>query len=487
MASYSGFARFGNLSKEFLRAGGKFLQKYLSLIAWIGLVCWFVRTMDSNRRWQDNRIISNDVISYYAYLPALFVHHDLKLEFVKKDREFYLTNCMFWPEDLPNGELLIKTTMGMSLFYSPFFFIAEMQAEKMGEATDGFSAPYHWWICMGCLLYSIIGLWFLRLLLRRYFSEIAVATTMLLVALGSNYFYYATEETMLTHNVSFMLIAAFAYYTSKWHEEHRWKHAFAIGLVGGLIILVRPNNITIAMYFLLYGWVSLGNIRQQFIGLWSHRWQIIAMIGIAVLVFFPQLLYWKYVAGHWFTNPYTTERFYFAHPHILDGLLSYRKGWLLYSPVMIFSVVGLWFIYRNYRKYFLALLVFLLIHLYIIFSWWDWWYGGSFGARAMVDISPLLCLPFAAFFQWLFRLKSYRLIGVPIMALAIFTVVFFQVANFQYRHGMLHWVSMTRESYWYLFLKTDFSESDVQHLQTLFKLPDYDKAKRGEEEYPPRQ
>ena len=125
------------------------------------------------------KIITWDVTSYYGYLPAIFIHHDLSLDFIDTDGVDYAAKHQFWPERLnrdlerdPAGEIkVIKTTMGMSFMYAPFFFMAHGFAYLSKYESNGFSQPYEFFLVVSCLFYLFIGLFFLRKLLLFTFSE----------------------------------------------------------------------------------------------------------------------------------------------------------------------------------------------------------------------------------------------------------------------------------------------------------------------------
>ena len=92
----------------------------------------------SEKGWEKKPgLIYWDVVSYYAYLPATFIYNDLKLE---KGETF--EKGRFWPETTKNGEHVIKTTMGLSFLYAPFFGLAHLYAKFTGTECNGFSAPY---------------------------------------------------------------------------------------------------------------------------------------------------------------------------------------------------------------------------------------------------------------------------------------------------------------------------------------------------------
>ena len=48
-----------------------------------------------------------------------------------------------------------------------------------------------------------------------------------------------------------------------------------------------------------------------------------------------------------------------------------------------------------------------------------------------------------------------------------------------YKHGIISFDGMTKEAYWYTFLKKSYSESDLLYLETLIKHPDYEQMKKG--------
>ncbi len=87
-------------------------------------------------------MIDWDITSYYGYLPAFFIHNDLKLDFTIGKEDYYANKHQYWPEKAPNGGKVMKMTMGLSMLYSPFFLLGHLTAKLNGLETDGFSEPY---------------------------------------------------------------------------------------------------------------------------------------------------------------------------------------------------------------------------------------------------------------------------------------------------------------------------------------------------------
>jgi hypothetical protein len=212
-----------------------------------------------NNNWKrEQGVIGNDVISYYAYLPATFIFHDIKLE----KQETYEKGT-FWPETLPNGSKVIKTTMGLSILYSPFFFAAHFYEKLFGDSAFGYSNTYQLGLLIAALFYFFIGIIFLKKILRTYFSDKITAITILAVALGTNLLYYVSGEGAMSHVFNFALFNVFIWLTILWEKDKKVSLLLLIGAIAGLISLVRPSNIIILLFFFLFGVYSKNTFTER--------------------------------------------------------------------------------------------------------------------------------------------------------------------------------------------------------------------------------
>jgi len=445
------------------------------------MLCTFV----SLKRWSyvetRQKIIMWDVTSYYCYLPAAFIHHDVSLEFTRRGNDHsYEENHQYWYQTAPNGSRVIKFTMGMAVMYSPFFFIAHTTAHLLDFKADGFSTPYEFFIALSSLVYLFIGLLYLRKTLLLYFTETITGVTLICVLLGTNLYYYTTTEPAMSHAYSFAVVAVFIYHCIKWHLFPTLKRSIYIGLLFGLIVLIRPINIILIIFPVLFSIHSKETLLLKINFLKNNFKYLIIAAFMAMLVFIPQLIYWKQLTGEWFFYSYLEEHFYFNHPHVWLGLFSFRNGWLIYSPIMIFSLIGIYFLFKSKSNFSFSVLVFVLFQVYVCYSWWTWWYGGSFGSRPMIDFYALLALPMAAFFKTVFSKSKAILISTLTFFVLLICLSVFQ--TYQRRTGVIHWDSMTAEAYQKVFLKSELSHDDILELEQQLYHPDYDKAKAGEEE-----
>jgi hypothetical protein len=420
--------------------------------------------------FKKNHVIT-DVVSYYAYLPSAFIYHDLSLQYTDADKAFF--DYKIRPVKAPNGARIVKTSMGLSLMYAPFFGIGHLLAPHFGYHRDGFSAPYQVSIVVGVFIYLLIGFIFLRKVLLRYFSEGVTFITLLGLFLGTNLFYYSVIIPMMAHSFLFALGCIFMYYTIVFHEKATLKRAILLGFIAGLMTLIRPTMIFLLLFPVLYNVYSWNTLKEKIIFIGQNKKLLFPFALFFMLPIIPQLIYWKHYTGDWMFFSYVGERFFFDNPHIYEGLFGYRKGWLLYTPIMFFSVAGLLLLIAYRKEFFLAILIPVAILIYALLSWWSWWYGGSFGQRVFIDFYPLLALPFACFFQFILN-RKIRIQDFTFFITGV--LVFWNLfQTWEFNEGLLHYDSMTKESYWRGFFQT---MSNTQYWQSL-KQPNGYAAFRG--------
>lgn len=425
----------------------------------------------SVKRWRaEDWVWGHEMKAYYAYLPALHVLGDITLEKTEMTTDYY--GRFYFPQPGAVRGHVFKTTMGVALLETPFFLIAQSMAINCGYPMDGYSEPYRKMAIFAASFYAFFGLFFVRKTLRRFFSDAAVSLTILTLLLGTNLYYYTFHEAAMSHAYSFFLVSVFIQLTVSWHTRPRfWKMAL-LGLSLGLITLVRPVNGCMGLFFLLYRDPAQASLREKYALLFKHRKAVLFAAFCFVLALSPQLAYWKRTTGQWLYYSYGAETFYWSRPEILLGLFSYQKGWLVWTPVMWFAVLGLVGLKKSARGFFWPVAVALSVYIYIIFCWWSWWYGGGFGMRPMVDVSALLAIPLAVFFQYI--LKT-RILVLPVLGLWIFLLGLNVFQTNQYILGKLHWCGTTKKIYWQMFLN-DYPEQDFSGF---LKEPDVDDAMKG--------
>jgi hypothetical protein len=419
-----------------------------------------------------------DVNNYYSYLPAVILHQDLTFNYPHPNP--------YWLLKAPNGAGVQKGTCGMAVMYLPFFLIGHKIAINTGVPTDGYSGPYSDMVHYGTFFYSLIGFLFLRKTLLRYFNDNVVAITLLCLFFGTNLFYYTVAEGEMTHSYLFCLFSALLWYIIRWHETYKIRFTIYIGLLLGLVTLIRPTEIIVSLLFVLYDVNSLQSFKDK-VRLLLKKWPHLLVIAVCgLLVLSPQLIYWKWLTGDFLFFSYgTEERFFWGDPKFIDVLFSWRKGWLIYTPIMIFSLIGLFFGKRYIPKLNISFKVYFLINLYIISSWWCWWYGGSFGMRALIQSYCFLAFFFAACldrifsFEWKFSLPALGLKYLTVICLCLLISVNL-IQTWQYNKRLIHFDAMTKTAYWVTFCKFEHVGNDPERFWGSLRAIDYAKAQKGD-------
>lgn len=394
------------------------MQNWKSLFSLF--VCWaalFAALFFYYPKWNKGfteATISWDVSGYYYYLPATLIYQDLQhLSF--KDQiqlQYRPTGDFQQGYQLPNGNFVLKYSCGQAILYAPFFFVAHAYTSWSGQyPADGFSLPYQFMIAFGSLLVAFLGLFVLRRVLLRYFSDQSTAITLLLLILGSNYLEYASITGAMTHNYLFTLYALLLASTVRFYEKPTYWSALGIGAIIGLAALVRPTEIMTALIPILWGIRPdlRTSIAEKLLFFKSNLPKLALAVATCILIGSLQLIYWKSVSGDWLVYSYGDEQgFDWFSPHIWEGLMSYKSGWLMYSPMMVFSLIGLRHLYKQQKTTFLTPLIYSVLFIYVTFAWNIWWYGGSLGQRAMVQVYPVLALPMAAFIEAALQTRFWK-------------------------------------------------------------------------------
>lgn len=405
-------------------------------------------------------LIAWDQFGYYLYLPLIFIYHDLGMKnfsVVENLIHSYQPIQYFYQGiQLTDGSYALRYTSGLAILYSPGFFIGHLYAYLFNYPMDGFSPPYQYAILCWSVLFLLIGLYYFRLLLLYFFSDKITAIVLLVFYFGTNFLHMTTHwGILLVHTYLFTVFTIMLWHTIKWHAEHRFSSAIIIGITLGLSAIIRPTEVLSIIIPVLWGIKNVKDLKQKISSVFrNYLSHLIAAAAIIFLFACIQLGYWKNITGYFFFDSYGAnagEGFDFP-PYLLQFLFSYRKGWLLYTPVMAFALSGFIYIYKNKRELFLSLFSFFILFLLVVSSWTYWWYATCFSQRTMIQIYPLLCIALGFFIQWCFKWKNILRIGSGILILFLMFLNLFQI--WQYSHGIIDGDRMTNKYYWKVFFKT---------------------------------
>ncbi|MBN1867762.1 hypothetical protein JW916_10760 [Candidatus Sumerlaeota bacterium] len=349
--------------------------------------------------------VYGDGLGYYAPLRSLAFDRDLD---VRNEYEYFAsTRSRFsgasrWPFPIPRSS---KYTIGMGLVLSPFFLLGHLLALLLDSLRvshvppDGLSWPYEMFYCLGSAVFGLIGLWASYKACRLYCGRAPSVVATLGVWFASPLFFYLAIETSMSHAVSQGLVSTFLYCTLRrdWLRDKR--SALFLGLLLGLAVLVRPQNILFCCVPVLLAssaWRANGpgpvlkSLSLVAVG-------IVACAAVQVVVYRAQY-------GALSNVPYLIEgrrgesgtSFHWLAPRLGQVLFSGYRGLFVWHPTVLLAVVGLLFLARRDARSSAALLVAFAGQVYVVAAWHCWWQGASVGGRMFSNCTLIFALGLAS-------------------------------------------------------------------------------------------
>lgn len=366
------------------------------------------------------RFYASDEIEYFAWLRSLTFDRDA--DFQNEYQHFYDAGVSHSPEfhetflerTTESGRRINYTSPGAALLWSPFYAIGHVVARVSGAPADGFSHPYIAAVTYGSACYGFLAVLFSALIARRVTGNGIVAS--LCIAIGSPLLFYTYLAPGFGHATSAFAVSLFVWTWIRVRERWSLAGAIALGLTGGLMALVREQDVLLALGpaldFLLDGFRPRARHPAQ-----PVRWPVLVGLAGAVafgLVYSVQLMAYTALNG----GPHPTEtaarKMVWTSPYGLSVLFSPEHGLFAWTPLALLCVAGLiWLAWRGAggpdsadrvsrraaRRIATLALLMIALQAYTSGSVESWTVSGSFGQRRFVAITPLLVLGLAAWFS----------------------------------------------------------------------------------------
>ena len=439
----------------------------LSKVVLFLLALIFIFFLHRYERWESNIIGGGDGWGYYMFLPALFIHGDLgdMKESIRIRKSYHAGYNR--PDKDPDhievaplhegGRRVMKYTIGLSLLYMPFFLLAHFLAGFTNYPADGYSQIYIYVMHWSVVFFVLMGLVLLRKVLLHWLNDKIVALTLLVIGIGTNLHFFTVYNSAMAHAYLFSLYCLLIFATQRFYLTKQSKYALLVGFAAGFITLIRPTEIICLAIPLFWSVSSIQGMVERFRFIGRQYKNYLLSILTYVLIGFTQLIYWKWASGDWLYYSYREEGFDFTNPRLVEGLFGFKNGWLAYTPVMVFALIGIYFLFRKRHPALLPIVLFLPIHIYVTYSWWCWNYINGMGSRPMVEAYALLSIPLAFFFQKI--VSSHRLIK----GIACLLLIFFIGQNMFQTEQTKRGVLLSASSNW-AFYKRSFGKTKLNYL-----------------------
>jgi hypothetical protein len=406
-----------------------------------------------------DKVINSDGKGYYAYLPALFIYHDLDFRFIESyEDKYYPADKQVFKEFRVNinGGIVDKYFPGLAILWLPFFLIAHFLSIMTGQEADGYSILYQYGIFSASLFYLWIGCRFLlKLLMKINPVEKLAAITTLVIGLGTNIIYYVIIEGSMCHVYSFSMITLFLYTTFNLYSRHDSRWFIISAILFSLIVLIRPVNGLVIILVPFVRSLALIAIADHGKKRYSTL-DLLSGVAFAAMIFAIPMVLWHHQTGQWLVYSYGNEHLILSDPHFFSILFSYNRGWFVYTPVVFVSLAGLPSLYGRSRPGFCWLAAFLIVFIYITSSWWSWYYASKFGQRIFIDI---LALPGILLFFLLLSIERFRIPHKGLKILLVLLIGLNLVQFYQHSRWIFPSTDIDRRTYWNSFFSFHVTSS----------------------------
>lgn len=387
-----------------------------------------------------NPWVRGDGVGYYAYIRSMLVEH--KLDFQNDWRAANLSFTLGKVHEdgevdatqfTSTGHLNNHFAVGPSILWAPFLVpvhLAMLALQKLGVNVrpDGFSRPYIVTMALATALYGFLGLWLSFRLACRYIAERWALLATLGIWFASSLPVYMYFNPSWSHAHSVFMVAIFLWY---WHETRQGRTLrqwVILGLISGLMLDVYYANVALLVVPLAE---SLGqywrNWRQAGHEWWTTRRLFVANLTYCVatvVAFLPTLITRKIIYGRPLEFGYGgTDVWKWNSPHWGSVLFSADHGLLVWTPILIPAVLGLFLFLRRESKL-AAYLIAAVVSFYYLVAIDPCWDGiSSFGNRKFVSLTPLfvfgLAVSFSAFSGLMKKSKNAIAIATSVTAVLV--------------------------------------------------------------------
>ena len=265
---------------------------------------------------------------------------------------------------------------------------------------------------------------FLYLLLKKHFVKDEKKSVLLtLVYLFATVNFAMVSQAMWQHGTVQLFSILGLYFLFNFLELKRQKDMFLTGLFFGLAVISRPTAALALVFMVLLCYFRIDDWKTY---IKSSAYLILGVLPSVLFFLFYNQVFYKGLSNQGYASQIFTSWVSPFPVSFLGVWFSPSKGILIYSPIFIFSFIGLYIVLKKSIIKNIDYLLFgiiVVLHTLII-SFWKHWYGGySFGYRMSSDVIPYLMLLMVSFVNSkLF--DKYKKVFIGLFVFSVFVEVF---------------------------------------------------------------
>ena len=295
----------------------------------------------------------------------------------------YITAFTILPGLLALPIYALPVLMGMDITWSNLIFLSHLSASLI--------------VCLsGCVLYLILKKYFLR-----EKSDTRKIHLILVIYLFGTVNFAMISQSLWQHGAVQLFSLAGLYFLLSNLQKKSFYSAFLTGLFLSLAVLSRPTAALFALLLMLSVLFTYKSSVREMI----RQYVYIALGVLPSLIFF--VWYNNYYFKSYANQGYASQLFDSWISPFPEGFLgiwlSPSKGILVYSPILIFTIIGFVQAYKSKhvenRNIYVISGMIILAHTLLMGKWKHWYGGYSFGYRLASDALPFFMLLVVPFLQ----------------------------------------------------------------------------------------
>lgn len=302
-------------------------------------------------------------------------------------------------------------------------------------------------------LITLVGLW---CVLRKYFTAGVTILTLLLLILGTNFFLMSVYSGAVQASILLALMVLVVWMTQRWYEKPGWAEVIIAGLAMACLVFIKPAGFASVFLFFFWGAYNKETFNKKWRLFKENTMKVILIFGL----FFTGLIL-RLVFPHAFENTMLSDYMehkrvlYLIAPFLWQVMFSIRNGWLIYTPLVLFSIPGFYILANRNKRIFYAVFLFSLNFVFLLASSPDVIAPNNFSQSRMTEIFAVLFIPVGYFIGWVMEGSWLRKTAFLLVLAALVGLNLFQ--TWQYRNKILNPWFTSPGYYKAVFLKTHVS------------------------------
>ncbi len=318
-----------------------------------------------------------------------------------------------------DGHIYMLYPAGASILAAPIVGVIDrLSPDFAASLRTSFGEPVQTALASVITALTVVMVFFMA---RLYVTQPYALLTALTLAFGTAA-WSVTSRTLWQHGPSMLMLALALYLILRARTRPALIQFVSLPLA--LAYVIRPTNSIAVVVFSLFVLIAY---RRYFI-----RYLAWALVVAVPFLWLNWSVYHALLPNYyrWYSG-FSLATFF---PALIGQVLSPSRGLLVYSPILILSLVGviLKAKRREFERHDPFVLAIMGLHWISISLWWNWWGGVSYGPRLFSDMLPY-------FAYWLIPVAAAvaRVTGVKKRALAATWAALLGVSI------LIHWRGVT--------------------------------------------